>query len=189
MTRLTKTQLMILVQAADRDDGAAIVTQRMRPAAAQKITEALIGQKLMREIRTKPGMPIWRKGEDGRSISLVILRAGRDFVAVNGGDTQAEPRILANNQVDFDTAGDLATTATRAQPREGSKLACVIGLLSDDAGASLNSLMEATGWLPHTTRATLTGLRKRGFAIERVRDDKIGTVYRLVELQQASVAA
>ncbi len=27
------------------------------------------------------------------------------------------------------------------------------------------------GWLPHTTRAALTGLRKRGFGIER-REEK-----------------
>lgn len=189
MTRLTKTQLMILAQATQRKDGAVIVPERTGAISLKKTAEVLLGLKMVREVFTKPGMPIWRKGEDGRSISLVILRAGRDFVAANSGDPQAEPRILANNQVDFDTAGDLATTATRAQPREGSKLACVIRLLSDNGGASLNSLMDATGWLAHTTRATLTGLRKRGFAIERVRDDKLGTVYRLVEPQQSSVAA
>ena len=28
-------------------------------------------------------------------------------------------------------------------------------------------MMDATGWLPHTTRAVLTGLRKKGHLIER----------------------
>ena len=32
----------------------------------------------MREIRSKPGMPVWRVDEDGRSMSVVIMRAGRD---------------------------------------------------------------------------------------------------------------
>ena len=40
-------------------------------------------------------------------------------------------------------------------------------MLAKDKGATLDALIEATGWLPHTTRAAITGLRKRGFAIER----------------------
>ena len=28
-------------------------------------------------------------------------------------------------------------------------------------------MVEATGWLPHTTRAALTGLRKKGHAIAK----------------------
>ena len=38
--------------------------------------------------------------------------------------------------------------------------------------------MAATGWLPHTTRAALTGLRKRGYAIERSAGEG-GSVYRI----------
>ena len=33
-------------------------------------------------------------------------------------------------------------------------------------------MIDATGWLPHTTRAALTGLRKRGFALAIDRTDK-----------------
>jgi hypothetical protein len=33
-------------------------------------------------------------------------------------------------------------------------------------------------WLPHTTRAALTGLRKRGYAIERTRREDKTTRYR-----------
>jgi hypothetical protein len=32
-------------------------------------------------------------------------------------------------------------------------------------------------WLPHTTRAALTGLRRRGYTIERERSEKGGSVY------------
>lgn len=41
----------------------------------------------------------------------------------------------------------------------------VIGLLETPEGATLTRLVEITGWLPHTTRAALTGLRKRGYAV------------------------
>ena len=48
-------------------------------------------------------------------------------------------------------------------PRGGSKLARVIALLERDHGATIAELIAATGWLAHTTRAALTGLRKRGY--------------------------
>jgi hypothetical protein len=40
-------------------------------------------------------------------------------------------------------------------------------------------MREATGWLPHTTRAALTGLRKRGYVIARERIDGGDFVYRI----------
>ena len=40
-------------------------------------------------------------------------------------------------------------------------------------------LKPLAGWLPHTTRAALTGLRKKGHAIERFRGDD-ETRYRIV---------
>jgi hypothetical protein len=46
-------------------------------------------------------------------------------------------------------------------------------------GASLVDLTQATGWLPHTTRAALTGLRKRGYAVIRERVGTGGSVYRI----------
>lgn len=47
-----------------------------------------------------------------------------------------------------------------AASRGPSKIDGVIALLSREQGATLAELIEATGWLPHTTRAALTGLRK-----------------------------
>ena len=47
----------------------------------------------------------------------------------------------------------------------GSKIDTVIALLRRSGGASLNEMVAATGWLPHTTRAALTGLKKKGHVI------------------------
>ena len=56
----------------------------------------------------------------------------------------------------------------------------VIELLQRGDGATLAELVAATGWLPHTTRAALTGLRKRGYAVGIDRADKVrGSVYRI----------
>src|SRR5215217_2052428 len=65
------------------------------------------------------------------------------------------------------------------QPRDGSKQAVLIQLLSRPEGASLDDLIAATGWLPHTTRAALSGLRRRGYAIERTPADAGRSLYRV----------
>ena len=48
-----------------------------------------------------------------------------------------------------------------------SKIGMVADLLRRKGGATLAELIAVTGWLPHTTRAALTGLRKKGHGIER----------------------
>ena len=54
-------------------------------------------------------------------------------------------------------------------------------LLSRKSGADLATLQSATGWLAHSVRAALSGLRRAGFIIERAAPAKSGgkTVYRL----------
>lgn len=47
------------------------------------------------------------------------------------------------------------------------------------SGASIEELPSATGWLPHTTRAALTGLLKRGYTAPREGKAEGGSVYRV----------
>jgi hypothetical protein len=64
----------------------------------------------------------------------------------------------------------------------------VIKMLCAEKGVTLDTLIGATGWLPHTTRAALTGLRKRGFSIERTREERSDSIYRIVS-ETAGAAA
>ena len=61
-----------------------------------------------------------------------------------------------------------------------SKIAQVISQLQRSGGATLAELVATTGWLPHTTRAALTGLRKKGYTLNKQRRDGV-TVYSIVE--------
>ena len=74
-------------------------------------------------------------------------------------------------------------------PRPSTKLAAVVVLLSRDAGATIDELMAATGWLPHTTRAALTGLRKRGYGLCREPRDGAGSAYRVTAADPDVAAA
>ena len=61
--------------------------------------------------------------------------------------------------------------------------------LSSDEGTH-DQPVRATGWLPHTTRAALTGLRKRGYAVGIDRADKVrGSVYRIATEMEEDAAA
>jgi hypothetical protein len=64
-------------------------------------------------------------------------------------------------------------------PRALSKIAQVLALLRRAEGATLSEMVEATGWLPHTTRAALTGLRKKGHNLEKSKRGD-ATCYRIV---------
>lgn len=55
-------------------------------------------------------------------------------------------------------------------------------LLVRDEGATLEQMIFATSWLPHTTRAAMTGLRKAGYAINSDKIDGVRT-YRAVAPQ------
>jgi hypothetical protein len=73
-----------------------------------------------------------------------------------------------------------AAVAGAASSRRPTKQDRILALLSRDEGASIDVLMAATGWLPHTVRACLSGLRKKGHAIDRQKDGDAGSVYRIV---------
>ena len=60
-----------------------------------------------------------------------------------------------------------------------SKRDQLAALLVRDEGATLAQMIALTGWLPHTTRAALTGLRKSGYAIDSDKVDGLRT-YRAV---------
>jgi hypothetical protein len=68
----------------------------------------------------------------------------------------------------------------------GTKQAHVIALLERDSGATLDELVAATGWLPHTGRAALTGLRHKGFVLDKSKRQDGITVYRISSARHAS---
>ena len=212
MTKLTDTQLIVLSAAANHDEGLAARPANLNAAAAMKVASSLIDKGLVREIRAKANAPVWHENDDGR-FALKITRAGREAIGVDEEEGQqaasssAIPEISKSKKSGSKAAGKKdaaktpnartkaarATTAgnaesSSAQVRAGSKQATIVKLMSRPKGATLDEMIEATEWLPHTTRAALTGLRKRGFALERIKDEAKGSVYR-IKSDRAQVAA
>jgi transcription initiation factor IIE alpha subunit len=67
------------------------------------------------------------------------------------------------------------------KPKTQSNAEIVIALLNRGKGASIDEICKATKWQKHSTRAFLTGLRKKGLIIIREQRDDEGTVYRVTE--------
>jgi len=189
--KLTDTQLMILSAASQREDRCLVAPKNLKGGAAQKVAAKLLAAGLVREIKAKTGMALWRRDEEaGQAYSLKLTAAGLKAIAVDEGDSQpsantsASPSANEDSSKAKDAANMAATTSARTArtspvPRQGTKIARVIALLQRDQGATLEALIAATGWLPHTARAALTGLRHRGYDVRLERGEKgCASVYR-----------
>ena len=66
-------------------------------------------------------------------------------------------------------------------PAKPTKTATILKLLRRPKGASIAELQKATGWKPHSVRAALTGLRKKGHKIERTKNAKDTAVYSITK--------
>ena len=64
-----------------------------------------------------------------------------------------------------------AQVAKPAAAKRETKIEIVLGLLSREEGVTIDQLVGATGWLPHTTRAALTGLKKKGHTVGSAKID------------------
>jgi len=73
---------------------------------------------------------------------------------------ESDQVVVPTVEVQNEAAGPAAPAAKRA-----SKQQQLTALVVRDEGATLNQMIAATGWLPHTTRAALTGLKMKGFTI------------------------
>ncbi|MBT4933207.1 MAG: DUF3489 domain-containing protein [Rhodospirillaceae bacterium] len=62
-----------------------------------------------------------------------------------------------------------------------TKIQTVAKLISRKSGASIEQLQDATGWQPHSIRAALTGLRKKGVSIKRDAHRTRGSFYKAMK--------
>lgn len=179
---LSDTQLVLLSAAAQRDDGLIDAGARLKGGAARTVGEKLLALGLTEEIAVSRDAPHWRVDETGDFIGLKITARGLSALGIDGEHRAEEPD---GEQIG---EGDVPIPSGRPRPsRSTSKIGAVIDLLSRPGGASMNELTAATSWLPHTTRAALTGLRRKGHVISREKVD--GTTRYQIEVGADQLSA
>ena len=174
--KLTDLQLILLSTAAARDEGNVLPLKdciASKTAEVAKAITPLLKHELVVEYPETVLVRVWREDTDQR-IGLMITDAGRALID-GGADDENNADDLGGAADDKAVAADAAATAS---PRAGSKAEAVLTLLRRPDGATSAELITATGWLPHTMRASLTGLRKKGHTIERSKREN-ETCYRI----------
>jgi hypothetical protein len=90
--KLTDAQLVMLSAAAQREDLCLTAPDKMKGAILTKVGEKLVKLGLVREVRAKAGMPIWRRDAAGQSYALKLTAAALKAVAVDmGSEETIEP--------------------------------------------------------------------------------------------------
>ncbi|MBB6503769.1 hypothetical protein F4693_000724 [Sphingomonas endophytica] len=168
MTSLSDTQRVLLSGAAQRDSGSLLpLPASLRPSGGvAKAINALLTRGFAEERETNDAAAVRRTEGDNR-YGIFVTDTGMAAIGIEA----------ASDVGSVDTAS--AARPAPAGPPRTSKINGVVALLSRNDGATLPELIEATGWLPHTTRAALTGLRKKGREIARGKRDG-ATCYRIV---------
>lgn len=160
MPKFNDTQAVLLATAAQRDD------RHLLPFAAslgapndrvRKAIAALIKNGLVEEQLTTAAEQVWRN-EDDQRLGLVITGTGLQAIGVEHAGLEPSCEQPAVQQSDV-------APSPPAERQTKSKL--VLSMLSRAEGATLAEMVEATGWLPHTTRAALTGLRRKGHSVAK----------------------
>ena len=106
--KLTDTQLVMLSAAAQRNDHCLVAAPNVKAAAAQKIAGKLIASGLVKEIKAKPGAPVWRRDDEaGQFYALKLTAVGAKAIAI---DESAEPAHVGdegNSRENVEQAGAL----------------------------------------------------------------------------------
>lgn len=180
MTTLTDTQLVMLSAAAQREDHGLVLPERLKGQAARKSVERLLRLGFIEEIAASGTLPVWRRDDEG-SYALRITALGLSAIG-NKPEGTEEGGEAAHEDRPGPAADGPANTpplGAATPPRSGSKQALVVALLSREQGATLADLTTATGWLPHTARAALTGLRHKGYALTSHKDKGSPRLYHI----------
>src|SRR5215204_5627678 len=175
--KLNDTQLVILSSASQREDGLAVLPEGVRAASLMAAAIRLTKLGFLKQVRVKRDQPHW-SSDEGRRIGLKITTAGSAAIGV-GDDGKGEEQPAPEPKRRAKKAAEPGEAQRETASCGGSKRAQIIALMQGVTGATLNEMVEVTGWLPHTTRAALTGLRHKGYAIAKSRNAEAKTVYRI----------
>jgi hypothetical protein len=155
--KLNDLQLILLSTASQREEGNVLPLPEAAAkdvSRTRKAIQTLLKGGLAAEADTNQRDRVWRE-EGGRRLTVVITDSGRAALGLSKSGEGDPPAAGSAEDEDAPAAGK-----PHLEARSGSKKALLLEMLRHEGGASLAELTEATGWLPHTARAAITGVRK-----------------------------
>ena len=176
MTKLTETQTIVLTAGAKRPDNIALPLPRgLAGAAAKMAVTKMIEHGWSQEVDAilRRGEPLWREADDGHGTTLVVTDVGLLAIGI-------EPVVIKTVVAICKQAAESPMPKPPTQ-RAGTKQAMLISLLRAPEDATMDEIVAATGWLPHTVRGAMSGAfgKKLRLVVASVKEDGRGRVYRI----------
>ena len=162
MTNLTQAQAELLKQAAAAPEGAIDAPEDA------KLAKALI----------KQGLIISLPKPEGGS-QLLITDAGRIAIGLEP-ETLKDRTSAPDSPPEPEAVADSAPAAKATEPK--GKLGALIALLKRPEGATIETMVAATGWQAHSVRGAMSGALKKklGLTIDSEKTEG-ARVYRIVD--------
>ncbi|MCG6560854.1 DUF3489 domain-containing protein [Ruegeria sp. 1NDH52C] len=165
--QLSQAQTVLLSTACARDDGAIFpVTANLKGGAVGNVCKSLLKQGLIEEVAATDLDTVWRHDAERGPITLQATPLAYITLGIRDGQT--------------DTSLSEAL-APPTQRRKGTKQETLIEMLQAEGGATIEEIVAATGWQPHSARGAMSGaLKKRlGLIITSEKIEGRGRVYSL----------
>ena len=194
MSRLSDSQLTVLTAACQRNDRCVFpVTANLKGNAAGNVLKSLLKKELIKEVRAKRDDTVWRHDEERGRMTLVATKDALAALGIDAGnetddaavDGAAEPLASteARPKPSKRTKGSKTKEPKSPGPRAGSKQAQLIAMLRRAKGATIDEIVEALEWQPHTVRGAIAGALKKklGLDVTSEKDEKRGRIYRIAD--------
>jgi hypothetical protein len=163
--QLSDAQAVVLSTACAREDGAIFpVTASLKGGAVGNVCKSLLKQGLIEEIAAMDLNTVWRHDEERGPITLRATLLAYSTLGIT--DEQNE-------------APSAETPPAPVQRRKGTKQETLIEMLRAEGGATIDEIVEATGWQAHTVRGAMSGALKKklGLTITSEKVEGRGRVY------------
>ena len=165
--QLSDAQAVILSTACAREDGAVFpVTASLKGGAVGNVCKSLLKQGLIEEIAATDLNTVWRHDEERGPITLRATSLSYSTLGITDEQTETP---------------QAETPSAPAQRRKGTKQETLIEMLRAEGGSTIDEIIEATGWRPHTVRGAMSGALKKklGLTITSEKVEGRGRVYKL----------
>ncbi|MCB1461368.1 MAG: DUF3489 domain-containing protein [Nitratireductor sp.] len=158
--KLSDTQLVILSSAAAQDELRVLPTPaslKTKGAALANALKTLLSRELIEETPAGVDDVEWRRDDNGNRLTLRMTALGQ---ATLGLGAECNDHVEATRPNSRKAAGG-HSAPKKVDIRLGTKAADAIRLLKRKRGASINELIEASGWQAHSVRGFLSGTCKK----------------------------
>jgi hypothetical protein len=190
MSRLSDSQLVVLTAACQRADRCVFpVTAKLKGNAAGNVLKSLLNKELIKEVRAKRDDTVWRHDEERGRMTLVATKAAFAALGIDlraeAEDAEADTADPAPTKVEVkpDARPKTPKSTEPKVPRKNSKQAQLIAMLRRAKGATIDEVVKALEWQPHTVRGAIAGALKKklGLDVTSEKDEKRGRIYRIAE--------